>query len=107
MPNNIIDVGTVATVLLFTGAEVALSESTIFEILSKFGVVAVLWYWLRDLKTQLKVQLTEFREESSEVRKHYDKILEDKSKDYSDYKDRIDNLLSEVMNKDNNETNNS
>ena len=44
-------------ILFLTGTDAFLTESTIFEILSKFGVVAVLWYWLRDLKAQLKEQL--------------------------------------------------
>ena len=35
--------------LLLTGTDAFLNESTIFEILSKFGVIAVLWYWLKDL----------------------------------------------------------
>lgn len=102
MPNNILpDAIAAGALLLFTGAEVAIEQSTIFEILSKFGVVAVLWYWLRDLKAQLKEQISEFRDESKEIRGHYDKILEDKSRDFIDYKDRIDKLMGEIMNKEN------
>lgn len=82
--------------LLFTGSEM-ITESTIFEILSKFGVVAVLWYWLRDLKAQLKSQLSEFKDESKNIREHYDKILQDKTADFTDYKDRIDKVLDEFL----------
>jgi hypothetical protein len=53
--------------LLLTGTDAFLNESTIFEILSKFGVIAVLWYWLKDLKEQLKEQLGEFRDETKEI----------------------------------------
>lgn len=103
MPKDIsmiTDIGTAVGLLLFTGAEAAFDQSTILELLSKFGVIAVLWYWLKDLKSQLQNQLTEFRGEAKEIRNHYDKILEDKSDDFKDYKDRIDKLLSEIMNKD-------
>lgn len=87
--------------LLFTGADAALDQGTIFELLSKFGVVAVLWFWLKDLKSQLKGQLQEFRNEASEIRGHYDKILDDKSKDFLDYKDRIDKLMQEIIEQQN------
>lgn len=93
----ITDIATAAGLLLFTGADAALDQGTIFELLSKFGVVAVLWFWLKDLKSQLKGQIKEFRDEAGEIRSHYDKILEDKSKDFIDYKDRIDKLLQEFI----------
>jgi hypothetical protein len=100
MPN--ITDGLFCSGLLFlTGTDVIMTESTIFEILSKFGVVAVLWYWLRDLKSQLKNQLTEFRDETKEIREHYDRLMVDKTYDLKDHKDRIDKLLNETMNKEN------
>lgn len=97
----ITDLMTGAGLLLFTGADAAFDQGTVFELLSKFGVVAVLWFWLKDLKSQLKGQLSEFREEASQIRGHYDKILEDKSKDFLDYKDRIDKLMQEIIEQQN------
>ena len=94
----ITDIGTAVGLLLFTGADAALDQSTIFELLSKFGVIAVLWYWLKDLKNQLKTQLQEFRGEAKEIRSHYDTILENQEEEFKDYKDRIDNLLAQIMN---------
>ena len=41
--NTIIDIGAATGLFLFTGAEVGL-ESTAFDIISKFGVIAVLWF---------------------------------------------------------------
>jgi hypothetical protein len=72
-----------------------LTESTIFEILSKFGVVAVLWYWLKDLKNQLKEQLGEFRDETKEIRTHYDKLMQDRKEDF-------DKLMNEILKDKNN-----
>jgi hypothetical protein len=76
--------------LFLTGTDVFLTESTIFEILSKFGVIAVLWYWLRDLKAQLKEQLGEFRDETKEIRTHYDKLMQDRKEDF-------DKLMNEIL----------
>jgi hypothetical protein len=87
-----------AGLFLFTGVESTLDSSTALEILSKFGVIAVLWYWLRDLKKQLSTQITEFRAETGEVRKHYDKILEKKSEEHKDYMDRIEKLINDKDN---------
>jgi hypothetical protein len=95
----ITDLMTMGGLLLFTGADAALDQGTIFELLSKFGVVAVLWYWLKDLKTQLKNQLQEFRNEAGEIRTHYDKMLEDKTKDFNTYQDRTDKLMQEILDK--------
>jgi hypothetical protein len=94
---------TVGGLLLFTGTEALLdNSSSIIELLSKFGVIAVLWYWLKDLKDQLKSQLTEFRGEAKEIREHYDKILESKSNDFKDYQDRIDKIIKEFLDENNN-----
>ena len=81
--------------LFLTGTDAFLNESTIFEILSKFGVIAVLWYWLRDLKAQLKEQLGEFRDETKEIRTHYDKLMQDR-------KDDFDKLMNEILKDKNN-----
>lgn len=99
------DLITVTGLFLFTGTDALLQDSTVFELLSKFGVVAVLWYWLKDLKKQLNVQIGEFRGEAEEIRKHYDKILDSKSADFKDYQDRIDKLISRFIDEDNNSKN--
>lgn len=93
--NNFGDIAAGVLMLAFTGTEMLGGEMAIIEIISKFGVVAVLWFWLRDLKRQLKDQLLTFDKETNEIRNHYDKILEDKNKEFIDYKDRMDSQLSE------------
>ena len=50
------DIMALSGLFLFTGAEISI-ENTIFEIISKFGVVAVLWYWLQNMKGQIKEQM--------------------------------------------------
>lgn len=103
LPADSFDVAIGAGLLLFTGAEIA-TPSTIVEIISKFGVIAVLWYWIQDMKKSMKEQLMIFKEstarmldafdkETDEIRKHYDRIADDSRKDYNDYKDRWDSSL--------------
>ena len=60
--------------LLFTGADISATDS-IIEIISKFGVVAVLWYWLKDMKSQMKTLTQTFDKETDEIRTHYEKII--------------------------------
>lgn len=95
----ITDIASAGALLLFTGADAALDQSTIFELLSKFGVVAVLWFWLKDMKAQLKGQLKEFKEETKDQREHYDKLLLNKEQEFNDYKNRMDRLLDEFIDK--------
>lgn len=79
--NNITD-ATIGTVLfLFTGAELGI-ENEILKIVSNFGVVAILWFWLTDLRKQMK----ELREENKEQFKILNSI-------YEDYKKKIDKNL--------------
>lgn len=81
MGSNITD-ATIGTVLfLFTGAELGI-ENEILKIISNFGVVAVLWFWLADLRKQMK----DLREEHKEQVKTLNNI-------YEDYKNRIDKQL--------------
>jgi hypothetical protein len=95
MPQEITDALFGVGILFLTGTDAFLTESTIFEILSKFGVVAVLWYWLKDLKNQLKEQLGEFRDETKEIRTHYDKLMQDRKEDF-------DKLMNEILKDKNN-----
>lgn len=94
LDSDIVDLTAAAGFLLFTGADVGASD-TIFEIISKFGVVAVLWYWLRDIKSQMKDQLIVFKEETTEIREHHDKIIEELKEEHKDYKDRIDKQINQ------------
>ena len=81
MGNNITD-ATVGTVLfLFTGAELGI-ESEILKIISNFGVIAVLWFWLKDMRRQMK----DLRDEHKDQIKTLNDI-------YEDYKNRIDKQL--------------
>lgn len=80
---------TAAGLLLFTGADAA-SSDVVIDILSKLGMIGVLWLWLRDLKIQLKDQVAAFDKETDEIRSNYQKIIENLKLEYNDYKDRID-----------------
>ncbi|NDD83708.1 hypothetical protein EBZ38_05410 [bacterium] len=81
MGNNITDAAVGSFLLMFTGAELGI-ENEILKILSNFGVIAVLWFWLKDMRKQMK----ELREEHKEQVKTLNEIHED-------YKNRIDKQL--------------
>ena len=51
-----------AGLFLYTGADVVFAEQPIIDILSKFGVVAVMWYWLLDTKKLMNDQNKAFDE---------------------------------------------
>lgn len=68
------DIAAAGWMLLFTTADVGI-EGTVFEIISKFGVVAVLWFWLREMKTQMKDQLARFSAETESLRKEHKETL--------------------------------
>jgi hypothetical protein len=80
------DVLALSGLFLFTGAEVGI-ENTILEIISKFGVVAVLWYWLQNMKTQIKEQMTHFSVETELLRKEHKETLTDFHKIHKEHKD--------------------
>jgi hypothetical protein len=91
-PTNVMDKTLIPDVLalsglfLFTGAEVGI-ENTILEIISKFGVVAVLWYWLQNMKTQIKEQMTHFSVETEMLRKEHKETLTDFHEIHKEHKD--------------------
>ena len=68
------DIFALSGLFLFTGAELTI-ENAIFEIISKFGVVAVLWFWLREMKEQMKEQMKSFTDETTELRKEHKDTL--------------------------------
>jgi hypothetical protein len=68
------DIMALSGLFLFTGAEISI-ENTIFEIISKFGVVAVLWYWLQNMKGQIKEQMQHFSGETELLRKEHKETL--------------------------------
>ncbi len=80
---------------LFTGADLIAPESAIIQLISKVGIAAVLWFWLRDLRKQMQEQLASFEKESAELKTFYGKTLEEKEKEYKDYKDRLEKILAE------------
>jgi hypothetical protein len=80
------DVLAISGLFLFTGAEVGI-ENTILEIISKFGVVAVLWYWLQNMKTQIKEQMTHFSVETEMLRKEHKETLTDFHEIHKEHKD--------------------
>jgi len=78
--------------LLFTGADISATDN-IIEVISKLGVVGVLWYWLKDMKEQMKLLLETFDTETNEIREHYGKLIDDMKEEHVDYKNRIDKQL--------------
>jgi hypothetical protein len=79
--------------MLFTSAEVGL-ESTVFDLISKFGVVAVLWFWLRDMKIQMKDQLTTFSTETEKLRVEHQTNLKEISEIHKDFRDRMEKQIT-------------
>ena len=88
----IVDVAAFSGLFLFTGAEVAI-ESTIFEIISKFGVVAVLWFWLKEMKEQMKIQSKDFYQETEKLRQEHKNTMHEFQEIHKEHKD----LLSEQL----------
>lgn len=94
-----------AGLFLFAGTEVAgdaLLLSTV-EIISKFGVVAVLWFWVNKLNKQMDQQQKHHakeREKDAKAREaERDTDRTDREKDrvfmrelFDDYKNRIDKI---------------
>ena len=88
----IVDIAAFSGLFLFTGAEVAI-ESTIFEIISKFGVVAVLWFWLKEMKEQMKIQSKDFYQETEKLRQEHKSTMHEFQEIHKEHKD----LLSEQL----------
>ncbi len=84
----IVDVAAFSGLFLFTGAEVAI-ESTIFEIISKFGVVAVLWFWLKEMKEQMKVQSKDFYQETEKLRQEHKSTMHEFQEIHKEHKDLL------------------
>lgn len=91
--NSLIDISAAAGLFLFTSTEVGI-ESTVFEVISKFGVVAVLWFWLRDMKIQMKEQLTTFSTETEKLRVEHQGNLKEVSEIHKDFRDRMEKQIT-------------
>lgn len=81
---------------LFTGAEVSV-EGAIFEIISKFGVVAVLWFWLREMKDQMKEQSKDFYAETEKLRQEHKNTMHEFQEIHKEHKEL---LTKQLENKD-------
>lgn len=90
---TIVDLTAGAALLLFTSADVGI-EGTIFDLISKFGVVAVLWFWLRDMKVQMDKQLTTFSTETEKLRLDHDKNIKEVSEIHKDFRDRMEKQIT-------------
>ena len=88
----IVDLAAFSGLFLFTGAEVAI-ESTIFEIISKFGVVAVLWFWLKEMKEQMKVQSKDFYEETEKLRTEHKNTMHEFQEIHKEHKELLTDQL--------------
>jgi len=81
---------------LFTGAEVSV-EGAIFEIISKFGVVAVLWFWLKEMKEQMKEQSKDFYAETEKLRTEHKNTMHEFQEIHKEHKEL---LTKQLENKD-------
>ena len=77
---------------LFTGAEVSV-EGAIFEIISKFGVVAVLWFWLREMKEQMKEQSKDFYSETEKLRQEHKNTMHEFQEIHKEHKEILTDQL--------------
>jgi hypothetical protein len=77
---------------LFTGAEVTV-EGAIFEIISKFGVVAVLWFWLREMKEQMKEQSKDFYSETEKLRQEHKNTMHEFQEIHKEHKELLTDQL--------------
>ena len=90
------DIAALSGLLLFTGAEVSV-EGAIFEIISKFGVVAVLWFWLREMKDQMKEQSKDFYSETEKLRQEHKNTMNEFQQLNNEHKEL---LVKQLENKD-------
>lgn len=97
MQNSELLIGT--SLLMLTGADI-LSNEGLLEIISKLGVVAVLWMWLKDMKKQLKEQQEERKAEISELRTHYQSIFDDLKDQQQNHQSNIERILINSLQKD-------
>ena len=88
----IVDVAAFSGLFLFTGVEVGI-ESTIFEIISKFGVVAVLWFWLKEMKEQMKNQVKGFNEETEKLRNEHKNTMHEIGEIHKEHKESLNEQL--------------
>jgi hypothetical protein len=86
------DIMALSGLLLFTGAELSI-ESAIFEIISKFGVVAVLWFWLREMKEQMKEQSKDFYSETEKLRTEHKNTMHEFQEIHKEHKDLLTDQL--------------
>jgi hypothetical protein len=77
---------------LFTGAEVSV-DGAIFEIISKFGVVAVLWFWLREMKEQMKEQSKDFYSETEKLRQEHKNTMHEFQEIHKEHKELLTDQL--------------
>lgn len=86
------DIMALSGLLLFTGAELSI-ESAIFEIISKFGVVAVLWFWLKEMKEQMKEQSKDFYSETEKLRTEHKNTMHEFQEIHKEHKELLTDQL--------------
>jgi hypothetical protein len=86
------DMMALSGLFLFTGAEVSV-EGAIFEIISKFGVVAVLWFWLREMKEQMKDQSKDFYSETEKLRQEHKNTMHEFQEIHKEHKELLADQL--------------
>lgn len=88
-----VDAGVGTGLFLFTGAgAIGGDMSMAVELISKFGVVAVLWFWVLDMRKRVSEQNTLFQERLKQV---IDAFEQDTKQTREDYERILQHIKSE------------
>jgi hypothetical protein len=98
---NIIDLGVGFCFLLFTGTENINLDNYMLDIISKLGVIAVLWFWLREMRTQMRHMYKNFELETKQIREDHEKQTQRLLDLQKENNDRIDKIVKSKENNSN------
>jgi len=100
--HSISDIIAGAGLLLFTGTDIAVTSGFEFAPLSaimQVGVIAVLWFWLKDNKNLFQSQSKECKEQYQDLKVTFEKEVSDQRKHYQEM---IDTMKKEHLENTNN-----
>ena len=98
---NVIDIGVGLCFLLFTGTEPVSLDNYMLDIISKLGVIAVLWFWLREMRTQMKQMYKNFDAETKQIREDHEKQTQRLLDLQKENNERIDKIVKTKENNSN------
>ena len=98
---NIIDLAVGTCFLLFTGTESMSFDNYMLDVISKIGVIAVLWFWLRDMRLQMKEMYANFELETKQIREDHEKQTQRLLDLQKENNERIDKIVKSNKNSSN------